>query len=49
MAGPMVLEVCIGCQENQDYENYDQFAPNFGMAYKTIQRVSVQNLKYLDQ
>ena len=28
-----------------DYANYDQFAPNFGMAYKTIQRVSVPNLK----
>ena len=25
--------------------NYDQFAPNFDEAYKTIQRVSVPNLK----
>ena len=23
----------------------DQFAPNFGMAYETIQRLSVSNLK----
>ena len=28
-----------------DYANYDQFAPNFNMAYKTIQCVSVPNLK----
>ena len=28
-----------------DYANYDQFAPNFGMAYKTIQHVSVPNMK----
>ena len=24
--------------------NYDQFAPNFGIAYKTMQRVSVPDL-----
>ena len=28
-----------------DYANYDQFAPNFDMVYKTMQRVSVPNLK----
>ena len=27
-----------------DYANYDQFAPNFVIAYKTIQHVSVPNL-----
>ena len=29
----------------KNYVNYDQFAPNFSMAYKTIQRVSVPNLQ----
>ena len=28
-----------------DYANYDRFVPNFDMAYKTIKRVSVPNLK----
>ena len=28
-----------------DDANYDRFVPNFGMAYKTIKRVSVPNLK----
>ena len=28
-----------------DYANYDQLASNFGMAYKTIQRVFVPNWK----
>ena len=28
-----------------DYANYDQFGLNFDMACKTIQRVSVSNLK----
>ena len=28
-----------------DYANYDQFAPNFDMVCKTVQRVSVPNLK----
>ena len=28
-----------------DYANYDQFVPNFDVAYKTIKRVSVPNLK----
>ena len=27
-----------------DHANYDQFAPNFDTAYKTIQRVPVPNL-----
>ena len=30
-----------------DYGNYDRFLLNFAMAYKTIQRVSVSNLKSL--
>ena len=29
----------------QDNANYDKFAPNFGMACKTIQLVYVPNLK----
>ena len=28
-----------------DYANYDRFVPNFDMAYKTIEHVSVPNLK----
>ena len=32
-----------------DYANYDQFATNFDMTYKTMQHVFVQNLKFLDQ
>ena len=28
-----------------DHANYDQFAPNFDMAYETIQCVLVPNLK----
>ena len=28
-----------------DHANYDRFVPNFDMAYKTIKRVSVPNLK----
>ena len=28
-----------------DFANYDQFASDFDTAYKTIQRVSVPNLK----
>ena len=31
--------------QKHDYANYDQFAPNFNMTYKTIQLVSVPNLK----
>ena len=30
-----------------DYANYDQFAPNFVIAYKTIQHVSVPNLSFI--
>ena len=33
----------------QDYANYDQFAPNFGMVYKTMQYVSVPNSKLFGQ
>ena len=40
-----LLVVCIGCHQKHDYANYDRFVPNFGMAYKTIKRVSVPNLK----
>ena len=36
--------VCICCHQKHDYANYDQFASNFDIAYKTIQRVSVPNL-----
>ena len=28
-----------------DHANYDQFVPKFDLAYKTIQRVSIPNLK----
>ena len=34
-----------GRHQKLDYANYDQFAPNFNVTYKTIQRVSVPNLK----
>ena len=34
----------ISRHQKRDYANYDQFAPNFVIAYKTIQRVSVANL-----
>ena len=30
---------------NRDHGNYDQFAPNFDMAFGTIQSVLVPNLK----
>ena len=36
--------VCISCHQKHDYANYDQFAPNFDITSKTIQRVSVPNL-----
>ena len=29
-----------------DHANFDQFAPNFDIIYKTIQRVSVPNLNF---
>ena len=37
--------VCIWRHQNNDYTNYDQFVPNFVMAYETIQLVSVTDLK----
>ena len=37
--------VCIWRHQNNDYANYDQFVPNFVMAYETIQLVSVTDLK----
>ena len=37
--------VCICRHQKHDYANYDRFVPNLGMAYKTIKRVSVPNLK----
>ena len=40
-----VLVVCISRHQKHDYANYDRFVPNFDMAYKTIKRVSVPNLK----
>ena len=42
---PPVLVVCIWRHHKHDFANYDRFVSNFGMAYKTIQRVSVPNLK----
>ena len=41
----LILIVCILRHQRHDYANYDQFAQNFGTAYKTIQCVSVPNLK----
>ena len=38
------MVVCI-CHKKHDCANYDQFAPKFDMAYKTIQCVFVPNLK----
>ena len=38
--------VCISRNQKHDYANYDQFAPNFDMVYKAIQRVSIANLKF---
>ena len=37
--------VCIWRHQKHEHANYDQFGPNFDMAYKTIQCVSVPNLK----
>ena len=31
-----------GRHQKHDYANYDQFAPNFNVTYKTIQRVSTK-------
>ena len=39
--------VCICRHQKHDSANYDKFAPNFDIAYKTIQRVSVPNLNLL--
>ena len=39
-----VLLVYI-CHQKRDYANYDQVAPNFDVAYKTIQRVFSPDLK----
>ena len=36
---------CIWRHQKHDYANYDQFVPNFDMACKTIQHLSVPNLK----
>ena len=44
-----VLVVFIRHHQKHDYVNYDRFAQNFDMAYKTIQRVSAPNLKVLSQ
>ena len=41
----LLLVVCIRNHQKHDYGNYDGFVPNFDMAYKTIKRVSVPNLK----
>ena len=39
------LHITSSFDYDYDYANYDQFAPNFDMAYKIIQCVSVPNLK----
>ena len=33
------------CHQKHEYANYDKFAPNFEMAYETIQHVFIPNLK----
>ena len=40
----ILLVVCIWRHQKHDYANYNQFAPNFDITYKTVQRVSVPNL-----
>ena len=47
--GCLVLVVCVRRHQKYDHADYDQFAPNFRMAYKTSQRISVPNLKFLDK
>ena len=42
------MVVCIWRHQKHDHANYDKFAPNFDMAYKTIQRVSVPNMKLFE-
>ena len=39
------MMVSISRHQKHDYANYERFVPNFDMAYKTIKRVSVPNLK----
>ena len=34
-----ILMLCILRHRKHDYANYDQTAPNFGTAHKTIQRL----------
>ena len=41
----ILLLVCIWRHQKHDYANYHQFATNTDMACKTIQHVSVPNLK----
>ena len=41
----ILLVVYIGRHQKRDHGNYDQFAPNSDMACRTIQRVSVPDLK----
>ena len=36
--------VCIWSHQKYDYANYDQFAPNFDIAYKTIPCIFMPNL-----
>ena len=40
-----MLVVSIRRHQKHNYANYDQFAPNYDMAYKTIHGVSVPNVK----
>ena len=44
-----VLPVCTSRHEKLGYANCDQFVPNVDRIYKTIQRVSVVNLKLFGQ
>ena len=41
----VLVDVLHVTSSKHDYANYDQFAPNFGMVYKTIQRIFVPILK----
>ena len=41
----VLFVVCIWRHQKHDNANDDQFAPNFDIACKTIQRVPVPNLK----
>ena len=44
-----LLVVCIWRHQKHDCANYDQFAPNFGMLYKTIHMSLHQIWRYLDR